>query len=415
MKCWPWCLPLLIVAAVVALLPGDSVRSAPFDWPQWQGIDRTATSKETGLLKTWPKEGPPLAWKAKELGGGYSTPSISNGGVFGMGYRGKDEVVWALNEKDGKELWSKRIGPATPVSYGEGPRCTPTVDGDLLYAIGVAGDLVCLKVSDGSEVWRKQLVKEFKGQVPSWGYSESPLIDGDRVIVTPGKKEATLVCFNKKDGKLIWKGQVPEGDTVGYSSIIIAKVDGAKQYIQFLGGGVVGFSEDGKFLWRYNKPANGTANCSTPIYHDGHVFAASGYGTGGGLAKLTKDGKAEQVYFTNKMKNHHGGMVLLNGCIYGSDEGLLRCLDFKTGKEKWDARPPGKGSIAYADGRLYYRNEGGRIFLVEATPDKYVEHGRFEQPDRSRHSAWAHPVIANGKLYIADQDVLLCYDVKQKP
>jgi prepilin-type processing-associated H-X9-DG protein len=280
------------------------------------------------------------------------------------------------------------------------------------------GHLLCLDVATGKIRWQKDLLKDFQGSVGGWGYSESPLIDGDKLICTPGGRTATLVALNKKTGALLWKASVPEGDPAAYSSVIAAEVDGQRQYIQFLSRGVVGVAAaDGKFLWRYDSPANGTANCSTPIYHEHRVFAASGYGTGGGSVKLSRNGtttKAEEVYFTHNMKNHHGGMVLVNGYLYGSDEGMLSCLDFKTGEVMWEDRHPGKGSIAYGDGHLYYRNEGGPIVLVEANPKKYVECGRFEQPDRSGHAAWPHPVIANGKLYIRDQDVLLCYDVKQR-
>jgi outer membrane protein assembly factor BamB len=392
-------------------------RRQNFDWPQWQGQERTAVSRETGLLQDWPKGGPTLLWKTDNLGGGYSTPSVAAGRVYGMGFRGDDEIVWAIDEKTGAEVWSAKIAQANRrVGYGEGSRCTPTVDGDRLYVLGLGADLVCLKTADGEEVWRKDLRKDFKGNVGGWGYSESPLIDGDKVLCTPGGKEATLVALNKKDGQLIWKGVVPRGDQAHYSSIIAAEVDGHRQYIQFLGGGVVGLSGEGKYLWRYDHPHNGTANCSTPLYRDGYVFAASSYGTGGGLAKLTGDGdnvKAEEVYFTKHMKNHHGGMVLLGDHLYGSDEGRLTCLEFETGKVQWAEGKAGKGSIAYADGRLYYRNEGGPVILVEANPKKYVEHGRFSPP-RTDKPAWPHPVVANGKLLIRDQQYLYCYDVKQK-
>jgi prepilin-type processing-associated H-X9-DG protein len=420
LKRWAWCLPVFLAASLVLAAPlGKVPEKKPYDWPQWQGLERTAISPEKGLLPSWPKEGPELAWKATGLGAGYSTPSIAGGRIFTMGNRGRTEYVIALSEKDGKELWATEVGPVRAGGGGyAGPRCTPTVDGEFLYALGLNGDLVCLEVSKGAERWRKNLVKDFGGQVGGWGYSESPLVDGDKVICTPGGRKATLVALNKKDGETIWTAKVPQGDGAHYSSVIAANVGKQRQYIQFLRGGVVGVAAaDGEFLWRYNDPANGTANCSTPIYHDGHVFAASSYGVGGGLVKLTKDGdkvKAEEVYFTKHMKNHHGGMVLLDGYLYGSNEGVLACLNFKTGKVMWEDRHPGKGSIAYADGRLYYRNEGGPIILVEANPKKYVEKGRFNQPGRSRQPAWPHPVIANGKLYIRDQDALLCYNVKKQ-
>jgi outer membrane protein assembly factor BamB len=402
----------------------------PFDWPQWQGPDRTAMSKETGLLKEWPKDGPPLAWKAKGIGGGYSTPSVAAGRIFGMGYRDNDEVVWALDEKDGKELWSTVIATADKrIGYKEGSRCTPTVDGDLVYALGTGGDLVCLGVKDGKEVWHKNFPKDFGGRMMSgWGYSESPLIDGDKLICTPGGKDATLVALDKKTGETVWKCAVPGGDGAGYASAVAIDFGGQREYVQFLGRGVVGISAaDGKFLWRYNKCANGTANAATPIYHDGYVFAASAYNKGGGLVKLSKDEqgsvKAEEVYFTDKMQNQHGGMILLDGYLYGANGGngggFLVCLDFKTGKVMWDERNTKerrapKGSVALADGRLYYRHEDGTMTLLEPSPKEYLERGRFKQPDRSGKNAWPHPVIANGKLYLRDQDVLLCYDVKAK-
>ncbi|HEX5272862.1 MAG TPA: PQQ-binding-like beta-propeller repeat protein [Gemmataceae bacterium] len=427
----PLCgLTLMFAACAHAAEIADS-RPKPFDWPQWQGPDRTAVSKETGLLKEWPKAGPPLVWKAKGLGGGFSTPSVAAGRIFGMSYRGDDEGVWALDEATGQELWWTRIAKAGKVGHGEGSRCTPTVDGELVYALGTGGDLVCLNVKDGKEVWHKNLQADFKGRMMSgWGYSESPLIDGDKLICTPGGKEATLVALNKKTGELIWKAPVPGGDGAGYASAIPVDFAGRREYVQFLGKGVVGVeAESGKFLWRYDHPANGTCNAETPIYHDGYVFASSAYNAGGGLAKLSSgsDGavKAEEVWFTNKqMRNHHGGVILLDGYLYGAnggnEGGFLICLDFKTGKVMWDERDkPGrrgvsKGSVALADGRVYYRQEDGTMILFEPSPKEYLERGRFQQPDRSRAPAWSHPVIANGKLYLRDQDVLFCYDVKAK-
>jgi outer membrane protein assembly factor BamB len=415
-----WCLCILFVSACgPAPVNYAELRPHAFDWPQWRGPDRTAKSPEKGLLARWPKSGPPLVWKAKRLGGGYSTPSVASGRVFGMSFRGNDEVVWALEEASGQELWHTRIAEAKRnIGYGEGPRCTPTIDGDFLYALGVNGDLVCLDIEQGKEHWRKNLPSDFHGSMMSgWGYSESPLVDGDRLIVTPGGREATLVALDKKTGETIWKAQVPDGGGAGYASAIKAQLNGGPQYVQFLGRGVVGVAAtDGKFLWRYKKPANLTANCATPIAQNDCVFAASDYGTGGGLFCLGRqDDKTAQkeIYFTKHMQNHHGGMVLVDGYLYGADQVLLTCLEFKTGKVMWAERSAGKGSIAYADGHLYYRQEGGPIILAESNPKEYVECGRFQHPDRSGQSAWPHPVIANGKLFIRDQDVLLCYNVKR--
>jgi outer membrane protein assembly factor BamB len=398
-----------------------------FDWPQWQGPDRNAVSKETGLLNQWPKDGPPLAWEAKGLGGGYSGPSVAAGRVFGMGNRGKDEVVWALSEKDGQELWAMPIGPAyqqRAPQGKEGPACTPTVDGELLYAVGLGGELACLQVADGKIVWHKNLATDFGGKAPNWSYRESPLVDGDKVVCTPGGQAATLVALDKKTGATVWKSQVPGGPPAAYASAIVIDCAGQRQYVQFTQRGLVAVAaDDGKFLWRYDRPANRMGiNITTPLCRGDEVFASSAYGTGGGLVKLSKDGqggvKAEEVYFTKNMQNHHGGMILVDGYLYGAtggnEGGRLCCLDFATGKVMWDQRDVPKGSVALADGRLYYRTEAGPVILIEPSPKGYVERGRFNQPDRSRANAWPHPVVANGKLYLRDQDVLLCYDVKAK-
>jgi outer membrane protein assembly factor BamB len=427
----------------------------PSDWPQWQGPDRTAISKETGLLKEWPKAGPPLAWKIKGLGGGYSAPSIAAGRIFGMSYRGDDEVVWVLSEKDGKELWAVRVGSRASQRMpqgSEGPGCTPTVDGDRLYVLGIGGELACLQVADGKIVWQRSLPKDFGGRPPTWNYRESPLIDGDKLICTPGGPDATLVALDKMTGKTIWKSQVPDttgggaaggapgggrgrgsmggGSGAAYSSAIAIDFEGQREYVQLTAKALVGVAaSDGKFLWRYDRPANRMGiNISTPLYNDGQVFAASAYSAGGGLVKLSKDPaggvKAEQVYAAPKMQNHHGGMILLDGALYGAnggnEGGYLICLDFQTGKVNWDERDKPnrtgvkKGSITLADGRMYYRQEDGTMILFEPSPKEYLERSRFEQPDRTRQPAWTHPVIANGKLYVRDQDTLFCYDVKAK-
>ncbi|MCS6777122.1 MAG: PQQ-binding-like beta-propeller repeat protein [Chloroherpetonaceae bacterium] len=410
---------MLLHVTSVALLAIAGMVAQGADWPQWRGENRDGISRETGLLKQWPEGGPKLLWKATGLGEGYATPSVAKGRIYGMGLRGDKEVVWALDAANGKEVWHTPIADKITLEGaqgGYGPRSTPTVDGDRLYALGVGGLLVCLDAKNGRLIWKQDFVKDFGGTVPVWGYSESPLVDGNLVIATPGGKDAAIVAFNKASGAVVWKAAVPGNDRAHYSSIIIASVNGQKQYVQFMAGGVVGVeAATGKFLWRYDNPANRVANCSTPIYRDNHVFAASAYSTGGGLAKLTRnsDGTvAEQVYFTKSMQNHHGGMVLVGDYLYGFDNNTLTCLEFKTGKVMWTDRSVGKGSVTYADGHLYARSERGPIALVEATPMGYVEKGRFEQPERSGNPTWTYPVIANGRLYLLDQNTLYCYDIK---
>jgi outer membrane protein assembly factor BamB len=425
MKFSIWYLALVLTGATACAETAGS-----FDWPQWQGPDRNAVSKERGLLKEWTKDGPPLAWKIGGLGGGDSAPSIAAGRIFGMSNRGDDEVVWALSEADGKELWVTRLGPALKQSWPqgkEGPGCTPTVDGERLYALGLGGDLACLQVKDGKVIWQRSLQGDFGGILPTWSFRESPLVDGDKVICTPGGQDATLAALDKLTGKTIWKSQAPGSPQAAYASAIAIDFSGQREYVQLTQKALVGVAaSDGKFLWRYDRPANGHGiNCSTPVYHDGLVFAASAYGAGGGLVRLSQGEsggvKAEEVYSSRKMQNHHGGMILLDGCLYGAnggnEGGALVCLDFRTGNVLWDEhddaehRAP-KGSMALADGRLYYRTEKGVVLLIEPNPKQYVERGRFDQPDRSKLPAWAHPVIANGRLYLRDQDLLLCYNVK---
>lgn len=411
-------LPALAALTVLAAAAATAQSAKTGEWPQWRGPNRDGVSRETGLLKTWPAGGPRLLWKANGTGGGYGTPSVAGGKVYGMGYRAQEEVVWALDAQTGKEVWASPVAAANRrgKGYGDGSRSTPTVDGNRVYALGDSGDLVCLDANTGAVAWKKDLVAEFAGGVPGWGYTESPLVDGNKLIVTPGGRNATLVALNKQSGELIWSAKVPDGNGAQYSSAIVAEPEGRRQYIQFLSGGVVGIAAaDGKLLWRYTSPANGTANISTPIYRDGMVFAASGYNTGGGLARLMAGPEgvsASEVYFTKNMQNHHGGMVLVGDYLYGFDRSSLTCLNFKTGEVAWADRSVGKGSVVYADGHLYCRSERGPIALVEANPARYVEKGRFDQPDRSGKDAWPHPVVAGGRLYIRDQDVLLCYEVK---
>jgi alcohol dehydrogenase (cytochrome c) len=617
---------LRVLALMSAVLAARHCRNSATaaDWPQWQGPDRNAMSKEKDLLQEWPAAGPPLAWRIRGLGGGDSAPSIAGGHIFGMSNRGDQEVVWALSEKDGKEVWATPLGPAVQQRFPqakEGPGCTPTVDGDRLYVLGLGGRLACLKAKDGEIIWQRSLTEDFGGVVPMWSFRESPLVDGDRVICTPGGPDALIVALDKLTGKTIWKSKMPsatagaaagagsatgvtgtkepglftsehwgmtafsskvpngkylaklyfaetyEGITgagqrvfsfkvqghefkdfdifakaggskrayveavpvevtdgefridftakvenpaicaiellpqaeakkeaesaaaairvkagvsapftdskgqvwqpdkgfeggrtsqlvggagggrgafgggpggfggfggaggagAAYASVIPIDFDGQRQYVQLAAQALVGVAaSDGKFLWQYKVPANGMAiNCTTPLYHGGMLFAASAYGAGGGMVKLTKDDSGKivpkEVYSTKRMQNHHGGMIVIDDSLYGANGGngggALICLDFKSGEVLWDQRgkrETDKGSVAFADGRLYYRVEDGTMLLIEPNRKKYVERGRFEQPDRSELPAWSHPVIANGKLYLRDQDQLFCYDIKAK-
>ena len=407
---------------LIRSLPKDysdsAQRDQKTDWPQWRGPKRDGKSASTGLLSQWPSGGPALAWMAEGLGEGYSTPSVSGSQLFVLGTKGNAEFVIALSTENGEIRWETKIGTKSGGGGYPGPRGTPTIDGDFVFAIGGEGALVCLKKDSGKRVWTLNLESDFSGKPGHWRYAESPLVDGNKVICTPGGIVA-VVALNKTNGQPIWRSTVaPQGDEsagAAYASPIVADIQGTRQYIVFLHGGVVGIdAKSGQALWNYRKPANSTANCSTPVVLGDSVFAASGYGTGGGRVTITRQGSNWNVnedYFVRKMESHHGGFLLHDGYIYGTNDSVLMCLDWDTGRIMWQDRCVGKGSIAYADGHLYVRSEGGDLALVEATPSGYREKGRFSQPQRSGKQAWPYPVIAGNRLYIHDQDRLLCFDV----
>ena len=424
------CVASLSLASVA--LAADSGSSQPGDWPQFHGPNRDAICTETGLLKEWPEGGPKLLWQIKGLGEGFGTVSIAGGRIFTSGDRTPPgggpaaQYVIALDLGSRKELWATRLGPV----YTEdkpGARCTPTVDGDLLYAIGTDGDLACLETATGKPRWKKNFARDFGGKMMSpWRFSESPLVDGQKLVCTPGGKDATIVALDKQTGELIWKSAVPNigprgKDGAGYSSIIVHEIDGVRQYIQIIGRGAVGVdAQTGKFLWGYNRIANNIANITSPVARGNYVFVTTSYKTGSALLKVTRNGdtfKAEEVYFLTpkEFENHHGGVVLVGDYIYGGDgqnNGTPICLEFMTGKIAWKPKAPGQGSAAvlYADGNLYFRYQNGLVALVEATPEAFRLKGTFRTAVKLGES-WPHLVIHQRKLYVRDQDVLMCYDV----
>jgi outer membrane protein assembly factor BamB len=417
-RTFAWCLSLVFLSlpnAATAQLP-----VGPGDWPGWRGADRTGVSTETGLLKEWPKEGPPLVWKVKGLGEGYSTPSIARGRIYVMGSQGTtDEFVQARNASDGGLVWQTTVGKVGNLNQNpdwHGSRSTPTVDGDRVYALGSDGDLACLDAANGKEQWKKNLRSDFNGKAGTWAFAESVLIDGNTLVCTPGGPSAAIVALNKKTGDVLWQSAVDNAGEAAYASAIVADAAGGKQYIQFLRKGVIAVAaKDGKFLWRFDKDATPT-NATTAIFHDGFLFHTAAGPGGGGTAvlQLTPDG-AKEVFVGKTLMNHHGGVVRVGDFVYGTTQTVLACVDFKTGALKWQDRSVGKGAVTAADGHVYLRGEqSGAVALVEATPDAYKEKGRFTPPDRSDKPAWPHPVVAGGRLYLRDKDALLCYDIKAK-
>jgi outer membrane protein assembly factor BamB len=392
----------------------SSTPVSPSDWPQWHGPNRTALSTETGLVKTWPTAGPPVVWSITGLGEGYGSVAIKGDRIFVQGVKTGQSSVFCLNRADGKTVWATALGPRLGQDRGPGPRGTPTVENDRLYALTEAGDLACLKATDGSIVWQRNILKDFGGRNPKWLISESPLIDGERLIVMPGGEGAGIVALDKATGKTIWTTK-ELSDEAGYSSCIASDIGGVRTIVGFTSRAGVGVrASDGKLMWRYEQVSNRTANIATPVVHDNKVFYTSAYGTGCALLGLKAQGgevKAEEIYFNREMMNHHGGVVLINGYLYGFNNAILTCIEFATGKMIWRDRSVGKGTLTYADGLLYLLSETNVVGLAEASPSGYKELGRFQIADQGWPS-WAHPVVCGGKFYIRNQGTLACYDIK---
>ncbi|MDR0306021.1 MAG: PQQ-binding-like beta-propeller repeat protein [Chitinispirillales bacterium] len=397
------------------------------DWPCFHGSDRTNKSKETGLMKKWPDKGAVLLWKASGLGDGYSGVSVSNGIIYSAGSKNKVNNVLAFNTA-GKLLWEKQTGKAWEASAAfarayHGTRSTPTIDNGIAYYLSDAGLLVALDAKSGAEKWSVNLQEKYDAGMPMFGYAESPLIDGDRLYVAVYGKKATAVCLDKNTGKVIWESPVVKNNIgkgpAGYASFVIVENSGFRQIVAFTSDNVYSLdSKTGAILWTVplnNKTDN---NCTDIIYHDGHIFATTGYGTGSILIKLdAKDGKttAEKVYETKLLDNHHGGVILHNGYVYGSgheSKGWF-CLDFKTGKQMWN-HTRGKGSVTFAEGMLYFYDEDGTMSLVKAQPEKFEVVSSFKVPSGGKGAYWAHPVVSNGVLYLRHADNLYAYDIKAK-
>ncbi|MGZ5436770.1 MAG: PQQ-binding-like beta-propeller repeat protein [Pyrinomonadaceae bacterium] len=398
---------VLVVAGYVAAASAQTNG----EWPQWRGASRDGISKETGLLKQWPEAGPPLAWKASGAGSGYSSFSISKGRLYTMGSRGEREYVIAFDVATGKEVWATPHGTTFDNDRGSGPRGTPTIDGDRVYALGGSGDLSALDARTGKIVWTLNVLSKFGGSNITWGISESPLVIGDKVLVNAGGRGASIVALKKSDGSLIWKSQ---SDEAGYSSAIPVQAGGTTQVIFFTGTRAVALDvRDGKLLWEYARPSNDVANIATPVARGNRVWISSDYGTGGGLVEIKADGKGQEVYFTKEMRNHHATSILIGDHLYGFSSAILTAMRFDNGEVAWKDRSVGKGSLTYADGHLYAFSENGVIGLVEANPTAYREKGRFRIQQGSLPT-WAHPVVAGGRLYIRDQDTIYAYDVREK-
>lgn len=413
-----WNLGKQIAFALVSFTCLSSIAFAE-DWAQWRGPQRDGKSAEKGLMAKWPDGGPKLLWQAKNIGSGFSTPSVVGEQLFVISNQGNEkEEVLALSASNGNKLWSTAIGKVGPNQGPQypGTRATPTISGDSVYALGSDGDLVCLDIKSGQKKWSKNLRSDFGGVAGMWAYTESPLIDGDILICSPGGATSTVVALQKSTGAVVWKSAMPEADAASYASPVIANVDGVKQYVIYLGKGIVGLKADtGELIWRYTKTSDAQANIATPIVSGNYIYSAASR-VGGGLVKASgTKSEPQELYFAKSLPAGMGGSVLIDGNLFGSIGETMACVDFMTGAIKWQDRGIGSASVCFADGRLYLHSVKNELAMIEASPEAFKPLGTFTPPgtkDNGNAKPWTHPVISNGKLYLRDQGDVWCYDIK---
>lgn len=382
------------------------------DWPNWRGPRHDGISRETGLLTSWPKDGPKIAWKLN-LTGGYSSVAVADGRLFTQSKVKNEETVLCLDARTGKQLWEFRYPCDYEIHkkhldqrFKSGPRCTPTVDGDRFYTIGTAGDLFCLEAKTGKKIWHLDLLKMAERPIPDYGYSNSPFIVGERLFVHPGgPKGCSLAALDKRDGRVLWKAL---DDKIGWATPMQYDHKGETQLVYFTASGPVAVSPaDGKLLWRHEWKTDFDLNVAAPIYSEGRLFISSNYGRGGALLRLKDQGNPEVIWANQSMTNHFSCSVLLDGHLYGFSNARLRCVEFATGKVKWDKDGLGRGSVLIADGHVIALGEQGTLVLAEASPKKYAEKARWQA---LTGRCWSVPVLANGLLYVRHESQLLALE-----
>jgi len=426
----------LVIYLPTALLAFFSLQSA--DWPQYRGPARDDVSTETGLLTQWPAEGPALLWTYANAGVGYSGPSIVGDRLYTIGGRGDAEFLISIDVKTGKEAWAVPVGPLYQFDgnrWSAGPSSTPTVAGGLVFALGGNGDLLCVNATTGKDVWKKNLPKELEAQVNpigggpknlGWGYTWSPLVDGEHLVCLPGGPKGTVAALDRKTGKLIWQSSEVK-DQAAYTSPMVAEIDGVRQYIVLTNPGLFGvLAKDGRLLWRAKRDGPyGTEVINTPLVQGSFVFTTVSAGNGGcELVKVSREGnafKAESIYANKNLSNHHGNVIRVGDNIFGFSDGRgWVCQNFMDGRNLWSEKKFPAGAVAYADGHLYcYSEIDGTTALVAASPEGWREAGRMKLPQQSKlrkpaGRIWTPPVVAGGRLYLRDQDLVFCFDLKKK-
>ena len=397
----------LIVILLAVLLVVDAQEPT-----RWRGPSGNGTYPDTGLLKSWPAGGPEILWTFDALGIGFSSPSFANNMIFISGMEGENGYVYALSQA-GKLIWKKAYGPEINNSY-PGSRGTPVIVGDLLYIYSSLGVVTCMSANSGDIKWSKDLFKEYGGEQIEWGVTETLVIDGEKLFVTPGGKQHNVIALNRLTGNLIWTSK-GKGEKSAYCTPLLIKLPARTLLVTHTESHVIGLdAADGKLLWSEHQPNRWSVHSNTPIYYDGAIFYFSGYGQGGGLLKLSPDGSsAKKEWFTSTMDNRIGGAVLVNGHIYGSGDNnrFWMCVDWKTGEVKYQGKGLANGSVITADGMLYSYTDRGELFLAEANPAewKVISQSKVELGS-AQH--WAHPAIDNGRLFIRHGNVLIAYKIK---
>ena len=400
--------------SLLALLAALPLMLSAADWPCFNGPRQDNISPDTGLLKEWPAEGPKLLFKFDKCGKGYSSVSVVGDTLYTAGDFEDDCMVIAL-DSSGKQKWAAPAGGTWNSSY-PGTRATPTIDGDNLYIMNALGEINCLNAKDGTVKWTTNVSFKLKGKKGNWGYAESPIVDGNNLLCMVGSAEKLLVALDKNTGKEVWATKNTLGDSASYCTPVIVNQMSLRTVITMSQKNVVGIDpKTGELLWSFPHPTKYDVNASTPVYYKGYVYVSSGYGTGNDCYLISDYGRSVTKQWANTlMDNHHGGLVGLDGYVYGSAERSFLCLELATGKAAWNAKDIGKGSVTYADGMLYTLSERGKLALVEASPSAEKLVSSFQVPaEGSKDPFWAHPVVINGVLYVRHGGNLFAYSVKK--